>query len=164
METLDQVNGRREEKKGLMIFFCLLLLTLIATCAAVAQQSGSRFEATGLDKPAQDITKGGTVAQLDNTRTPGAPRGFLLTVSGDQGAFQACLGMDLSAPLQKALAAGATVQVTGVMETIGGTPYLMARTISAGDQHTVLRNDHGFAVHSQARASVSKTNLSRGAK
>jgi hypothetical protein len=164
METLDQINGRREEKKGLLIFFCLVLLTLLATCAAVAQPSGSRFEATGLDKPAQDITMGGTVAQLDNTHTPGAPRGFLLAVNGNQGAFKACLGMDLSAALRKALAAGATVQVTGVMETIGGTPYLMARTITAGGQQILLRNEHGFAVHSQARASVSKTNLSRGAK
>jgi hypothetical protein len=164
MQIFDQITGRQMEKKGLMLFFCVVLLSLFTRGMTVAQQLAPRFESTGLDKPAQDITMGGTVAQLHSMRTPGTPRGFLLTVDGPQGAFTASLGLNLSPQLQKAFAAGASVQVTGVMETIGGSQYLQARSITAGGKHTVLRNDHGFAVHSQARTSVSKTNLSGGVK
>jgi hypothetical protein len=164
MQIFNRIAGRQVEKRGLVLFFCLALLSLFTQGAALAQQPAPRSEATWLDTPAQDVTMGGTVAQLNNSRTPGAPRGFLLTVNGNQGAFTACLGLNLSPQLQKALAAGAAVQVTGVMETIGESRYLMVRTITAGDQQTTLRNEHGFAVHSQARTSVSKTNLSGGAK
>jgi hypothetical protein len=164
MQIFDQITGRQVEKKGLMLFFCLVLLSLFTQGAALAQQPASRFEATGLDKPAQDATMGGTVAQLNKTVTPGAPRGFLLTVNGTVGAFTASLGVGLSPELQKALATGTTVQVTGVMETIDGTRYLLARTITAGGKQTILLNEHGFAVYSQGRASVSKTNLSGAAK
>jgi hypothetical protein len=164
MQFFEQITGSRVQKKGLMLFFCLVLLSLFAQRAALAQQPASRFEATGLDKPAQDITLAGTVAQLDSTRTPGAPRGILLTVNGPEGAFTAILGVNLSPQLQHILAAGSTVQVTGMMETIGGAHYLLARTITAGGKQTTLRNEHGFAVYSQARTSVSKTNLSGGAR
>jgi hypothetical protein len=164
MQCFDQITGRRVEKKGLMLFFCLVLFSLFTQGAALAQQPASRFEATGLDKPAQDITLPGTVAQLNSMRTVGALRGFLLTVNGPAGVFTASLGIHLGAQLQQALTAGAPVQVTGVMEAIGGTRYLLARTITAGGKQTILRNEHGFAVYSQARASVSKTNLSGGAK
>jgi hypothetical protein len=164
MQIFDQITGRQVGKKGLMLFFCLVLLSLFTQGAALAQQPASRFEATGLDKPAQDITMHGTVAQFNNTRTPGAPRGFLLTVNGPVGAFTACLGASLSPQLQKALSTGAQVQVSGVMETIGGSRYLLARTVTAGGEQTMLRNEHGFAIHSHARAAVSKTNLPGGAK
>jgi hypothetical protein len=164
MQIFTQITDKQVEKKGLMLFFCLVLLSLFTQGAVLAQQPASRFEATGLDKPAQDITLAGTVAQLDSTRTSGAPRGFLLTVNGPQGAFTASLGLNLSPQLRQALAAGAPVQVTGVMETIGGTRYMLARTITVSGKQTIVRNEHGFAVYSQARASVSKTNLSGGAK
>jgi hypothetical protein len=162
MQIFHHITGRRVERKGLVLFLCLV--SLLTQGAALAQQPISRFEATGLDKPAQDITMGGTVAQVNNNHTPGAPRGFLLTINGNQGALTACLGLNLSPRLQKALAAGTSVQLTGVMETIGSSRYLMARSITAGGIPTILRNEHGFAVHSQARASVSKINLSGGAK
>jgi hypothetical protein len=167
MQIFGRIAGRRVEKRGLMIFFCLILLSVFIETSALAQQPAPlKFEATGLDKPAQDITLAGTVDQLNSTRTPGAPTGFLLTVNGPQGVFTANLGSKLSPQLQQSLATGTSVQVTGVMETSGGKSYLLARTITAGGKQITLRNERGFAVYSPARprTSVSNADLSEGAK
>lgn len=167
MQILNWITGRRAEKKVVMALFCLVLLSVFAQAAATAQQQTSpRFEAAGLNKPAQDITITGSVEQLITTRTPGAPAGLLLTVNGPQGILTASLGSSLSREAQQALTQGAPVTVTGLMETFNGRSYLAARTITAGGSQITLRNEHGFAVHSQARsrASATNTDLSRGAK
>jgi hypothetical protein len=167
MQILDWITGGRAEKRVFVTLFLLLLLSVFGQHAALAQQqAGPRFEATGLNKPGEDVTMSGSVEQLITVRTPGAPSGLLLTVNGSQGTFAASLGSNLGREGQQALAQGAPVTVTGVMETFNGKSYLQARTITAGGSHIILRDEHGFAVHSQARsrASVSETNLSRGAK
>jgi hypothetical protein len=79
---------------------------------ALAQQEASQFEATGLDKPAQDITFAGTVDQLNTARTPGAPAGDLLTVNGPQGIVTSSLGRNLNPQEQQTLINGTPVQIT----------------------------------------------------
>jgi hypothetical protein len=157
MEILNHMNGRGAGTRGLLLYYCLVLLSLL-THVALAQQPVTRLEASGADKPAQDIVLSGTVDQLSSSRT--LPAGFLLTMNGPQGAFTAILGAHLGPEVRQALAEGVTAQVTGTMETIGGKGYLLARTITAGGQQTTLRNQHGFAVSPQA----ANKNLSGGAK
>ena len=84
MRIFSRFTGRRVEKRGLMVFFCLILLSVFAQAAALAQQPAPlKFEATGLDKPAQDITLAGTVPE---ERSRGS--------SGDHGrAGDRCLDM-----------------------------------------------------------------------
>jgi hypothetical protein len=157
MGFFNHLAGRGAGTKGLLVYYCLVLLSLL-THVALAQQPVTRLEATGLDKPAQDIVVSGTVDQLSNSRT--LPAGFLLNMNGPQGTLTASLGSRLSLEVQQSLTAGATVQVTGTMETIGGKTFLLARTITAGGQQTTLRNQHGFAVYPLA----TNKNLSGGAK
>jgi len=155
MEFFNHTTGRGARTSGLLHYYCLVLLSLL-TPVALAQQPAGRLEATGLDKPAQNIA--GTIDQLNSSRT--APAGFLITVNGLQGAFTASLGSRLSPALQQALVKGAPVEVSGTMDTIGGKSYLLARTLSVGGQQFTLRNQRGFAVYPQA----ANKNLSGGAK
>jgi hypothetical protein len=108
----------------------------------------------------------GTVQEVITTPTPGAPIGIQLVVEGTQGAFTASLGSTLSDQVRQALSAGAPVQVSGVMETTNGKSYLLARKLTIAGNQVIIRNEHGFLVHSQqrSRASVNNSALSRGAK
>lgn len=157
MEFFNHKTSRGARTKGLLLYYCLVLLLLL-THVAVAQQPDARLAATGLDKPADDIAISGAIDQLNSSRT--SPVGFLLMVNSPQGAITASLGPRLSPDVQQALVKGAPVEVTGTMETIGGKSYLLVRSLTVGAQQITLRNQHGFAVYSQA----ANKNLSGGAK
>ena len=168
MHFFDSIACRWVERKG--PFFCLVLL-YIFTPIALAQQPGVRsaptaFDAGALGTPAGDITMAGTLQQIISTRTPGTPAGIQLAADGPQGAFIAILGPALSDPLRETLLPGAPVQVSGVKETINGQSYLLARKVSVAGNQIIIRNEHGFLVHSQqrSRASVNNSVLSPGAK
>jgi hypothetical protein len=147
------------------------LLSIFAHAVALAEQPGvqaasTRFESTTLGTPARDTAMAGTVQEVITTRTLGAPVGFQLVLEGPQGEFTAGLGSMLSGQVRQALSPGTPVQISGVMETINGKPYLLARKLTVAGDQIIIRNDHGFLVHSQLRsqASVNNSALSRGAK
>jgi hypothetical protein len=171
MQILDWISCRRVEKKESASFFCLILLSMFTHAAALAQQPGvqatsTTFESSTLGTPAHDVAMAGTVQQVITTHTLGAPAGVQLVAQGSQGAFTASLGSALSDQVRQELTAGTPVQVSGVMETINGKSYLLARKLTVAGDQVIIRNDHGFLVHSQqhARASVNNSALSRGAK
>ena len=89
-----------------------------------------------------------------------------LVVDGPQGAFAAILGPALNDQLRQTLSPGAAVQVSGVKETINGQSYLLARKLTVAGNQVIIRNEHGFLVHSQQRSRASQKNsvLSPGAK
>jgi hypothetical protein len=141
------------------------------THIALAQQPGvppapTPFDASALGTPARDITMAGTLQQIISTSKPGTPTGIQLVVDGPQGAFTAILGPALSDQLRQTLSPGGPVQVSGVKETINGQSYLLARKLTVAGNQVIIRNEHGFLVHSQqrCRASVSNSVLFLGAK
>jgi len=169
MQIFDWITCGRVGKKE--SFFCLILLYIFAHAVALAQQPGVQvastpFESTALGSPVHDIAITGTVQELTTAQTLGAPGGIQLVVEGPQGAFTASLGSMLSDQVQQTLSPGTPVQISGVMETINGKSYLLARKLSVAGDQIVIRNDHGFLVHSQRRshASVNNSALSGGAK
>ena len=171
MQTLDLIPCRRVEKKESASFLCLVLLYIFVPAVALAQQPGLQaastpFESTILDAAAHDIAMAGTVQELITARTPGAPVGLQLVVEGSQGTFTASLGSILSDQVRQTLSPGTPVQISGVMATINGKSYLLARKLTVAGDQVIIRNDHGFLVHSQQRshASVNNSALSRGAK
>jgi hypothetical protein len=170
MQILDWITCRRVEKKESASFFCLVLLYIFAHAVALAQQPGvqaaSPFESTTLGAPAHDIAMAGTVQEVITTHTLAAPVGIQLLLEGPQGAFTASLGSILSGQIRQTLSPGTPVQVSGVMEIINGKPYLLARKLTVAGDQVIIRNDHGFLVHSQQRSqpSVNDSALSRGAK
>jgi hypothetical protein len=165
MQILDWITCRRVERTGFVSFFCLVLLAMLTSAAALAQAAPIPFESKTLDTPAHDVAMAGTVQEVITTHTPGAPAGTLLVAEGPQGSFTAILGSALSEQVRQTLAPGTPIQVSGVMETINGKSYLMARKLSVGGDQVIIRNQHGFLVHSQrTRASVNNSALSGGAK
>jgi hypothetical protein len=171
MTIFDWISCRRVERKGSASFFCLVLLYLFTYAAALAQQPGVQaastpFESTTLGAPAHDIAMAGTVQELITTQTLGAPVGIQLVVEGPQGALTASLGSMLSDQVQQTLSPGTPVQISGVMATIDGKSYLLARKLTVAGDQVIIRNDHGFLLHPQrrSRASVNNSALSRGAK
>jgi hypothetical protein len=166
MQIPDWITCRRVERKESASFFCLVLLSMFTHAVALAQAAPAPFESRSLGTPAHDISMAGTVRELIATRTLGGPAGTLLVAEGPQGSFTASLGSALSDQVRQTVVPGTPVQVTGVMETINGKSYLLARKLTvAGDQVTI-RNQHGFFVHPQVRShgSVNNSVLFGGAK
>jgi hypothetical protein len=164
MQILDWITCRRVERKVFVSFFCLVLLAMLTPAAALAQAAPIPFESKTLDTPAHDVAMAGTVRELITTHTPGAPTGTLLVAEGQE--FTASLGSALSEQVRQTLAPGTPIQVSGVMETINGKSYLLARTLTVADNQVIIRNQHGFLVHPQLRshASVNNSVLFGGAK
>jgi hypothetical protein len=170
MQLLDWITCRRVERKESFLF-CLVLLSLFTHAVARAEQPGvqatpTRFESNTLGTPAHDVVMAGTVQQVITTHTLGAPAGTQLVAQGPQGSFTASLGSALSDQVLQTLSPGTPVQVSGVIETINGKSYLLARKLTVAGDQVAIRNDHGFLVHSHQRshASVNNSALSRGAK
>jgi hypothetical protein len=168
MHIFDWIASRWVERKG--PFFCLVLLYTL-THIALAEQPGFQtavtpFDAGAMSKPTQDVTVAGTLQQVISKHTAGIPAGIQLVVDGPQGAFTAILGPAVGDQLQQILSPGAPVQVSGVEDTINGQSYLLARKLTVAGSQVIIRNEHGFLVHSQqrSRASVKNSVLSPGAK
>ena len=133
---------------------------------ALAQAAPAPFESRTMGTPAHDVAMAGTVQELIATHTLGAPAGTQLVVEGPQGSFTASLGSALSDQVLQTLVPGTPVQVTGVMGAINGKSYLLARKLTIAGNQIIIRNEHGFLVHSQQRthASVNNSALPGGAK
>jgi hypothetical protein len=168
MQIHDWITCRRVGKKESASFFCLVLLYIFAHAVALAEEPGvqAAFESTTLGAPTHDIVMAGTVQEVITTHTPGAPVGLQLVVEGPRGTFTASLGSALSGQVRQTLSPGTPVQVSGVMQTINGNSYLLARKLTVAGDQVIIRNGHGFLVHAQQRshASVNNSALSRGAK
>jgi hypothetical protein len=171
MQILDWITCRRVERKESASFFGLVLLYIFAHAVALGQQpvvraASTPFESTTLGAPAHDIAMAGTVQELITKHTLGAPVGIQLVVEGPQGVFTASMGSMLGDQVRQTLSPGTLVQISGVMATINGKSYLLARKLTVAGDQVIIRNDHGFLIHSQQRshASVNNSALSRGAK
>jgi hypothetical protein len=166
MQIVDWITCRRVGRKESASLLCLVLLSTFAHAVALAQAAPTRFESNTLGTPAHDVAMAGTVQQVLTTHTLGAPAGRQLVAQGPQGSFTASLGSALSDQVLQTLSPGTPVQVSGVMETINGKSYLLARKLTVAGGQVTIRNEHGFLVHSQQRshASVNNSALSRGAK
>jgi hypothetical protein len=171
MQIVHWITCSRVERKESASFFCLVLLFIFTHAVARAEQPGLQaastpFESKSLGAPARDIAMAGTVQEVITTHILGTPVGLQLAMEGPQGSFIASLGSTLSNRVRQTLLPGTPVQVSGVMETINGKSYLLARRLTVSGNQVIIRNGHGFLVHSQQRSHASANNsaLSRGAK
>jgi len=172
MQIHRWINRKRSQRRGLTSAFCLLLLCVLTHSVALTaeqplvQSPSTRFGPTALDKPSQDITVSGTVQKLVKTHVPGAPAGAQLLVAAPQGAVTASLGPNLSRTMLQSMSSGAAVRIAGVMQTINGKEYLLARNLTIAGNQITVRNEHGFLTHSptRSRASVNSSALYRSSK
>lgn len=119
---------------------------------------------------AHEVTIHGTVQAVITKHVPGSPAGMHLLVSGTQGTVDAHVGPFLSRSLQQALHMGLPLQVIGVMGTVRGKQYLLARQLIFGGQTVTVRNNNGFLLRpaqsssSPKAARIVRSRLNGGAR
>jgi hypothetical protein len=172
MQVRSWINHKRSQRRGFTSAFCLLLLCVLAQSVALdaeqpwGQSPSTPFGPTALDKPAQDITVTGTIQQVIKAHVLGTPIGVQLLVNTPLRAVTASLGSNLSRTVLQSMSRGAAVRIAGVMQTVNGKEYLLARNLTIGDDQITVRNEHGFLTHypTRSRASVNSSALYGGGK
>jgi hypothetical protein len=172
MQILSWFKRKRSARRGFSSAFYLFLLCVLTHSVALTaeqplvQSPSTQFGPTVMDKPAQDITVTGTVRQLVKTHIPGAPTGVQLLITAPRGTVTANLGTNLGRTVLQSMSPGAAVQIAGVMQTINGKEYLLARNLTIGGNQIIIRNEHGFLTHypTHPRGSVNNSALYRSSK
>jgi hypothetical protein len=132
--------------------WAIVLLSLIAFLPAVQAQTSEARSAQPFYDVTREIILRGTASSLVTRNTPGMLPGGHLLISTPAGTIDASLGrFGLRGNGALSLAAGDQVEVTGVMQTLGGRQVLVVRTVKVGEQVYVLRNQFGIPVSPQAR-------------
>jgi hypothetical protein len=145
-------------KKLFIPIFPMFLLCGIVTGTASAQDGNSpqsSTAATGWNvkhSASSEITVTGTIQQVTSEHTPGGPGGLHLFVNGPQGVLDTSVGPHLTEDVQRALSTGQQVQVVGVIQTINGRNYLLARQLILAGRQIPIRNENGFFIHAQPPA------------
>jgi hypothetical protein len=108
-------------------------------------------------QPYYDITKevtlNGTVSSVISRAAAGMSAGSHLMLATSSGAVDTSLGRwGLVGKGALSVAAGARVEVTGVMKTFRDKEVFIARTVKVGGQVYTMRNQHGIPVSPQSRA------------
>jgi hypothetical protein len=110
------------------------------------------FEPT-YDK-AHEITFNAVVQQVLAQPPAHSPVGLHLLVGGPQGPVDAHLGPYVAEDVRKALYAGETVQLVGVIDRIHGKDYLLARQLIFAGRLVTVRSEHGFLVFPHSSRTV----------
>ena len=106
---------------------------------------------------AQEVTIHGTVSSVLARAHMGMTPGSHLLLATSSGAVDASLGRwALQGKGALSVAAGARVEVTGVMKTLRDRAVFVARTVKVGGQVYTMRNEHGIPVSPQSRARASQ--------
>ena len=137
------------------VFVAALFMVLscaVTSCPVAAEGGGSPQTAPSLKewKASDEITFGGTISEVLAKNPVGAPAGLNLLMNGSQGVLYVSLGPNLSDGVKRELSLGQMIQVVGVVHTLEGQNYLLARELTVGGQKIDIRNEHGFLAHSPA--------------
>jgi|SRR6202049_95251 len=160
------MNGKQMMKQVFAWLGALALLTLISPLAAVQAQTGA--VETRHAAPYYDITKEvtlkGTVASVVRKPSPEMIVGSHLLLATASGAVDASLGrFGLEGKGALSVAEGQQIEVTGVMKTLKGRQVFVARTVKAGGQVYMMRNEHGIPVSPQGRERAGQKTAQKGA-
>ena len=148
-------------------FLGVVLMGVMAVVPAKAQTDLTRAD-TKRDTmlPAYDVAKEvkiqGTIQKVEVSDTDGPP-GTHILVQTTSGVVDAHLGVGAaSKPQYLGIAAGQSVSVIGMMQTLGGTNVLLARVLTTPNHIFVLRNEHGIPVRATPRGSTAAKALQKG--
>jgi hypothetical protein len=129
------------------LLFCGIVMNSAAAQDSSVPQSSAPFAGwnTGHGN-SSEITVSGTIQQVITTHTAGSPAGLHILVESSQGVVNASVGPFLPADIQRALSAGQQIQITGIVRTISGQNFLLARLLVLAGRQITIRNEHGFLV------------------
>jgi hypothetical protein len=152
-----------------VFLFSLSLLLGIASFAAAQSSVSARTSGTtqGTTVAADEIKLAGTIQKVVSDPASGHPQGIHLIVASPQGIFDVSAGPYLAKDIKDSLATGQPVQVNGVLRTLSGQSYLLAREMTVAGRQVTVRNEYGFPVRSQspvARSQRSHAGLNGGAQ
>ena len=131
----------------------LALLTLISPLATQAQTGAmeTRHAAPYYDV-SKEVTLTGTVSSVVTKPSEGMIAGSHLLLATKSGAVDASLGsFGLEGKGALSVTEGQQIEVTGVMKTLRDKQVFVVRTVKAGGQVYLIRNEHGIAVSPRAR-------------
>lgn len=133
-------------KLSLPAILCCALCIVLAAPSARAQSAGSAQDQIA---PFYDTTKEtkiqGTIRQIEAVKTGVA--GTHLMIETQNGAVDAHLGASPAADAKRlGLSVGQSVEITGLMATIGGSNVFLTRTLVVDTRTITLRSEHGIPV------------------
>ena len=145
--------------KPLITGLCALaLLSLISSPPAVQAQADTAETTHAKTSPEvpKEITLQGTVSSVLTKSSAGMIPGSHLMLSTSSGSIDASLGrFGLIGKGALSVAAGDEVEVTGVLRTLRDTQVFLVRTVKAGGQVYLIRNEHGVMISPQTRERLS---------
>jgi hypothetical protein len=155
--------------KPLFAGLCALaLLSLVSALSPVQAQTvaaATRTEGSFRYDISREVTLTGTISSVLTKPASGAGMimGSHLLLTTASGPVDASLGrFALLGKGALAVAPGQQVEVTGVMKTIKHKQVFLARTVKAGSEVHVIRNQHGMIVSPQARERASQKTAQTG--
>jgi hypothetical protein len=122
--------------------------------AQAEPESGVQHSFAPVYEKTREITFNAVVQQVVLQPPAHSPVGLHLLVAGPQGPVDAHLGPYVAEDVRKALYAGETVQLVGVIDRIHGKDYLLARQLIFAGRLVTIRSERGFLVFPHSSRSV----------
>lgn len=133
-------------KLSFAAILCCALSIVFPAPSARAQSVGSAQDQFAPMYDATEETKiQGTIRQIETVKTGVA--GTHLKIETQNGEVDAHLGASPAADAKRlGLSVGQSVEITGMMTTIGGSNVFLARTLVVDTRMITLRSEHGIPV------------------
>ena len=138
--------------RHLIVMFCLSVIVGIAAGGANAQStaavapSPSFHATTAQSQVGSTTTFTGTIQSVVSTKKAGSSQVVTLVLAGPQGITNANVGPYLNGEIQKSLAKGTSVQVSGIIRTYNGQNHLLVQELTVGNQKVRVRNENGSLI------------------
>jgi hypothetical protein len=147
-------------------------LSLVCGLALILLPFGANAQtainSTQLSSPVYDINKEikvqGTIEKI-GSNTSGSSLGSHLLVQTPEGVVDVNLGASMAVSAKNLdLSVGESINITGMMATLGGNSVLLARILTTSNHIYMLRNERGAPVRSLLpRGASSSTSSQKGA-
>jgi hypothetical protein len=147
------------KRSSIGILFTILLVSFLVPIQAQTADQSPGANTTAAGRLSHDVSAEVRLAGTVLTVLPkgaagtGMIAGSHLLLATPAGEVDASLGrFGLQGKEALSLVAGQQIQASGVVKIINGKPVLLVRTVKAGGEVYLIRNEHGFPVSPQARA------------
>ncbi len=124
----------------------LLAISVVPAASQVVAESHVGRGFGPVYDPAHEIILSGTIQEVVTEHVAGSPAGMHLLVTGPAGVVDAHVGPFLSKETKESLQAGMPVRIVGVMSSVEGKSYLLARVITVGSSTVIVRTEHGLLL------------------
>jgi hypothetical protein len=133
------------------LFAAAAILAVSGSCA-FSQVTASSVEPRTIAGSATSVTVDGFIHEVTTGPGNGVSQGTHVMVDSLKGTVEVNAGPWLSPDLKSALAAGKSVHVTGMQQTVNGKEFVLAQQITIGGQTFTVRNANGMLARPRVAA------------